>query len=49
MFIDADELGAFRSLDGMTPIATLGPGASRFIERLWRHDLVVIDAMPRVL
>jgi SAM-dependent methyltransferase len=49
MFIDADELGAFRSLDGMTPIASLGPGASRFIERLWRHDLVVIDAMLRVL
>jgi hypothetical protein len=24
-------------------VGELGPGAAAFVERLWRHDLVVVD------
>lgn len=44
MFVDPSELGLFRAIDGTRPITALGPGAVPFVERLWRHDLVVIDA-----
>ncbi|WP_040493039.1 class I SAM-dependent methyltransferase [Ilumatobacter nonamiensis] len=44
MFADRAELDLFRSIDGTRPIRDLGPGALRFVERLWNHDLVVIDA-----
>lgn len=44
MFVDPFELGLFRSIDGTRSITMLGHGAAPFVERLWRHDLVVIDA-----
>ena len=44
MFVDADESAWFRSIDGTRTIAELGDDAARFVERLWRHDLVVVDA-----
>ena len=44
MFVDADELARFRAIDGVRTIDDLGDGAAGFVERLWRHDLVVVDA-----
>ena len=44
MFVDARELALFRAIDGVRTIGDLGDGAERFVERLWRHDLVVVDA-----
>ena len=44
MFVDRRQLDTFRAIDGSRPLAELGPGAPGFVERLWRHDLVVIDA-----
>jgi len=44
MFVDRMELDLFRSIDGTRPIGRLGARAAAFVERLWNHDLVVIDA-----
>lgn len=44
MFVDAAELAVFRGIDGRRTVAELGPAAGSTVERLWRHDLVVIDA-----
>jgi SAM-dependent methyltransferase len=41
LFVDRAELDVFRAIDGATPIAQLGDAG--FVERLWRHDLVVLD------
>jgi SAM-dependent methyltransferase len=43
LFADAHQLETFRSIDGARTIAELGAGAAAFVERLWRHDLVVLD------
>lgn len=43
MFVDRAELAVFRRIDGVRTIADLGAD-QRFVERLHRHDLVVIDA-----
>lgn len=43
-FVSASELDLYRSIDGRRTVAELGPGADRFVERLFRHDLVVVDA-----
>jgi SAM-dependent methyltransferase len=47
MFVDDVDLDVFRSIDGSTPIAALGARARSTVARLWRHDLVVVDAVPR--
>lgn len=44
MFVDRREFRMFERIDGARPIAELGADAVRFVERLYRHDLVVIDA-----
>jgi SAM-dependent methyltransferase len=44
LFVDRAELDVFRALDGATTVAELGRPADALVERLWRHDLVVIDA-----
>lgn len=44
MFVDRRELRMFNRIDGDRPIAELGAGAAPFVERLFRHDLVVVDA-----
>lgn len=44
LFVDRDELAAFRRIDGERSIGELGRDAARLVERLWRHDLVVVDA-----
>lgn len=44
MFVDRPELEVFRRIDGERTIAALGADSRPFVERLFRHDLVVIDA-----
>ncbi|HSJ91953.1 MAG TPA: class I SAM-dependent methyltransferase, partial [Ilumatobacter sp.] len=44
LFVDRAELDVFRALDGRTTVAELGGPAERLVERLWKHDLVAIDA-----
>ena len=44
LFADRAELDVFRQIDAERPVSELGPDALAFVERLWRHDLVVIDA-----
>jgi SAM-dependent methyltransferase len=44
MFVSEGEFEVFRAIDGRREIATLGEGARSFVERLWRHDLVAVDA-----
>jgi SAM-dependent methyltransferase len=43
LFADRRRHETFRSIDGERTIADLGSGAAEFVERLWRHDLVVLD------
>ena len=44
LFADRARYDVFRAVDGRRTIAELGgAGAVRFVERLWRHDLVVLD------
>ncbi|MFZ0013319.1 MAG: class I SAM-dependent methyltransferase, partial [Acidimicrobiia bacterium] len=43
LFADGRELEMFRRIDARRPVAELGPDAVSFVERLWRHDLVVLD------
>lgn len=47
LFVDHDQLEMFRGIDGERGIGALGPDACAFVERLWRHDLVVVDASTR--
>jgi SAM-dependent methyltransferase len=42
LFADRAQLELFRSIDGERTIADLGAPDS--VERLWRHDLIVVDA-----
>lgn len=49
MFVTAPELEMFRRINGERTIGDLGVDAQRFVERLFRHDLVVIDASDEVL
>jgi SAM-dependent methyltransferase len=44
MFVTGPELDVFRRIDGDVPIGDLGATAGAFVERLFRHDLAVIDA-----
>ncbi|MAT07054.1 MAG: methyltransferase type 12 [Acidimicrobiaceae bacterium] len=44
LFVDRAELETVRSIDGVRTVADLGAGAVNLVERLWRHDLVVLDA-----
>jgi SAM-dependent methyltransferase len=44
LFVDGRQFEIFRSIDGTRTVAELGDGAAAFVERLWRHDLVVVDA-----
>ncbi len=44
LFVDRRRLRAFQEIDGERTIGALGKDALSFVERLWRHDLVVIDA-----
>jgi SAM-dependent methyltransferase len=44
MFVDAHELETFDAIDGRRAISELGRNGLGLVERLWRHDLVVIDA-----
>lgn len=44
MFVTRDELDMFRRIDGEVTIGELGPDARTFAQRLFRHDLVVLDA-----
>ncbi|MEV0646342.1 class I SAM-dependent methyltransferase [Phytomonospora sp. NPDC050363] len=43
-FVTEAELAMFRRVDGSRTVGELGPDARPFAERLYRHDLVVIDA-----
>lgn len=43
LFVDRRGLATFRSIDGRRTVGELGPGAAAFVERLWRHDIVVLD------
>lgn len=45
LFADDRTYAAFRSIDGARPTRELGAGATGIVERLWRHDLVVLDTM----
>ena len=45
LFADTHRYEIFRSIDGRRTIAELG--APEFVERLWRHDLVVLDTTGR--
>jgi SAM-dependent methyltransferase len=47
LFADRRQYEIFRAIDGDRTIAELGAGAAEFVERLWRHDLVVMDATER--
>lgn len=44
MFIDTEQRAIFDRIDGAQTVAELGPDAARFCRRLWRHDLIAIDA-----
>ena len=43
LFADRRQAAIFRSIDGRRTIGELGTDAAPFVERLWRHDLVVLD------
>jgi SAM-dependent methyltransferase len=47
LFAGRRQCEIFRAIDGEITIAELGPGAPEFVERLWRHDLVVVDRSAR--
>jgi SAM-dependent methyltransferase len=47
LFADARQKAIFESIDGEREIGALGPRAASFVERLWRHDLVVCDTTPQ--
>lgn len=43
-FLDAQERRAFEAVDGRTPLREIPEATSALFERLWLHDLVMIDA-----
>lgn len=43
-FLTIDELAVFDCIDGKTRIGAVAGASSELFERLWLHDLVVIDA-----
>jgi len=43
LFVDAHQRRLFESIEGRHTIDELGHDAAPFVERLWRHDLVVCD------
>ena len=43
LFVDDDERAWFESIDGRRTCGQIGAGAD-FFERLWGHDLIVVDA-----
>lgn len=43
-FLDAEELTVFRAIDADTPLTDVAGATPRLFERLWMHDLVMIDA-----
>jgi SAM-dependent methyltransferase len=43
-FLSSDELSLFRAIDGETRLGDLAGASAGLIERLWLHDLVMIDA-----
>jgi SAM-dependent methyltransferase len=43
LFVDDDERAWFESIDGNRTCGQIGAGAE-FFERLWRHDLIRVDA-----
>lgn len=47
LFVSAAELEIFRRLDGEVTIGDLGTAVIPLVERLFRHDLVVIDSSGR--
>lgn len=48
MFAGEEELAVFEAIDGERCIGDLGRDAAPIVERLYRHDLVVIDATGAV-
>lgn len=44
LFADTRQYDIFRAIDGQRSVGDLGADAASFVERLWRHDLVAIDA-----
>jgi SAM-dependent methyltransferase len=47
-FLGSDELSLFRAIDGETRLRDLAGVSAGLIERLWMHDLVMIDASLQV-
>lgn len=47
LFVDHDEMAMFASMDGATPLGEISGIDPGFAERLWAHDLVVVDASAR--
>jgi hypothetical protein len=43
-FLDAGELTAFSAVDGATPLHAIPGASAELFQRLWLHDLVMIDA-----
>ncbi len=46
LFVDDDELAMFDAIDGRTAIGDIHRSDPAFFERLWEHDLIVVDATP---
>jgi hypothetical protein len=44
LFVDSDELAMFDAIDGRTPIGDIPAADPAFFQRLWEHDLIVVDA-----
>ncbi len=47
MFVDERELAMFEAIDGRRPIGAIAGAEPAFFERLWEHDLVVVDASAK--
>ncbi len=45
LFASSRESEMFRAIDGQRAVGELGSGASGFVERLWRHDLIALDTL----
>jgi SAM-dependent methyltransferase len=43
-FLTPEELAVFSALDGRTPVGEIQGASPALLERLWLHDLLVIDA-----
>jgi len=44
LFTDERQLAMFEAIDGHRPLGEIADADPRFFERLWDHDLIVIDA-----